>query len=146
KVAKKEHAQIVSVLKSIETLPPGLYAMKIAERKGRDGKVEYDVAFEERRLEDIAARLNRFDRNDETPFEAVAAISDFNQRAYESFLQPLVQASSGEYAAKMRRQTHPLRMQRWALSDLNPWRACSEPGPGTRACNAPRGPPGEGGA
>ena len=38
KVAKKEHAQIVSVLKSIETLPPGLYAMAINERKGRDGQ------------------------------------------------------------------------------------------------------------
>src|SRR5207344_1240730 len=49
KVAKKEHAQIVSVLKSIETLPAGLYAMRIAERKGRDGRVEYDVSFEERR-------------------------------------------------------------------------------------------------
>jgi poly(3-hydroxyalkanoate) synthetase len=34
KVAKKEHAQIVSVLKSIESLPPGLWAMKIADRKG----------------------------------------------------------------------------------------------------------------
>ena len=127
KVAKKEHAQIVSVLKSIETLPPGLYAMKITDRKGRDGKVEYEVAFEERRLEDIAARLNRFERNDEKPFEAVAAISEFNQRAYELFLQPLVQASSGEYGAKLRRQLHPLRMQRWSLSDLNPWLAWIAP-------------------
>ena len=31
KVATKEHAQIVSVLKSIEALPPGLYGMQIAE-------------------------------------------------------------------------------------------------------------------
>ena len=121
KVANKEHAQIVSVLKSIEALPPGLYAMKIAEHKDRDGKVEYTVTFEERRLEDITARLNRFGRQDEKPFEAVAAISDFNQRAYELFMQPLIQASSGEYAAKLRRQFHPLRMQRWSLSDLNPW-------------------------
>ena len=41
KVAKKEHAQIVSVLKSIEALPPGLYGMQIHERKGarRQGRV-----------------------------------------------------------------------------------------------------------
>src|SRR6476659_10111698 len=123
KVAKKEHAQIVSVLKSIETLPPGLYAMAINERKGRDGQTEYEVQFSERRLEDIVARLNRFERADEKPFEAVAAISEFNQRAYELFLQPLVQASSGEYRAKVSRQMHPLRMQRWAISDLNPWLA-----------------------
>ena len=59
KVARKEHAQIVEVLKSIEMLPPGLYGMRIHESKGRDGKVEYEVDFHERRLEDIAARLNR---------------------------------------------------------------------------------------
>src|SRR5207344_2975814 len=53
KVAKKEHAQIVSVLKSIETPPPGLYGMAINERKGRDGKIEYEVEFQERRLEEI---------------------------------------------------------------------------------------------
>ena len=121
KVAKKEHAQIVSVLKSIETLPPGLYAMAINERKGRDGKIEYEVQFSERRLEDIVARLNRFERADEKPFEAVAAISEFNQRAYELFLQPLIQSTSNEFTAKLRRQFHPLRFQRWALSDLNPW-------------------------
>ncbi len=121
KVAKKEHAQIVSVLQSIETLPPGLYAMEIREVKAAGGKVSYEVEFHERRLEDVAARLNRFDRNDERPFEAVAAISDFNQRAYELFLQPLVQATSNEFTAKLGRQFHPLRFQRWILSDLNPW-------------------------
>jgi len=122
KVAKKEHAQIVSVLKSVEALTPGLYAMKIVETK--DG---YDVSFEERRLEDVAAKLNRFERNDEKPFEAVAAISDFNQRAYELFLQPVVQATFGEYAGKVQRQFHPLRAQRWSMSDLNPWLAWVAP-------------------
>jgi len=127
KVAKKEHAQIVSVLKSIEVLPPGLWAMTIGERKGKDGAVDYEVSFEERRLEDVVARLNRFDRGDEKPFQAVAAISDFNQRAYELFVQPLVQSASNEYSAKLGRQFHPLRAQRWALSDLNPWMAWLEP-------------------
>jgi pimeloyl-ACP methyl ester carboxylesterase len=123
KVAKKEHAQSVSVLKAIEALPPGLYAMKIAERKSG----EYDVSFEERRLEDLAAKLNRFERQDEKPFEAVAAISEFNQRAYELFLQPVVQATSGELTGKLARQFHPLRAQRWSMSDLNPWLAWVAP-------------------
>ena len=123
KVAKKEHAQIVEVLQSIEALPPGLYGMKIRELKGRNGELEYQVEFSEHRLEDIVARLNRFERADEKPFEAVAAISDFNQRAYELFAQPLVQATANEYTAKLRRQFHPLRVQRWALSDFNPWTA-----------------------
>src|SRR4029077_543201 len=47
KVAKKEHAQIVSVLESIEALPPGLYGMQIAERKGDAGATSYDVSFVE---------------------------------------------------------------------------------------------------
>jgi hypothetical protein len=126
-VAKKEHAQIVELLKSIESLPPGLYGMRIHESKGRDGKVAYDVDFVEQRLEDIAARLNRLERNDEKPFEAVAAISEFNQRAYELFAQPFVQSLGNEATAKVSRQFHPLRFQRWAMSDLNPWLAWLAP-------------------
>jgi len=122
KVARKEHTQIVSALESIEMLPPGLYAMDIKERKGAGGGVEYDVTFSERRLEEVVERLNRFHRADEKPFEAVAAMSDFNQRAYELFLQPWIQAWSSEPLAKMLRAFHPLRFQRWALSDsYNPW-------------------------
>ncbi len=121
KVAKKEHAQIVSVMKSIESLPPGLYGMQITEERGADGKPEYDVSFVERNLEDVVARLNRFKRADEKPFEAVASVSEFNQRAYELFGQPMVQALSNDYSARLARELHPLRATRWALSDLNPW-------------------------
>ncbi|HEU5283496.1 MAG TPA: DUF3141 domain-containing protein [Burkholderiales bacterium] len=127
KVAKKEHAQIVSVLKSIEALPPGLYGMQITEGKGADGKPAYEVSFVERRLEDVAAHLNRFERADEKPFEAVTAVSEFNQRAYELFARPLVQALSNEYGAKLSREFHPLRFQRWAMSDLNPFLWWLEP-------------------
>jgi pimeloyl-ACP methyl ester carboxylesterase len=124
RVARKEHAQIVSVLKSIEALPAGLYGMQITERRSKEGPPQYDVQFVERRLEDIVAKLNRFKRADEKPFEAVAAVSEFNQRAYELFAQPLVQALSTEPTAKLMRAFHPLRWQRWAVSDaFNPWLA-----------------------
>ncbi len=136
KVAKKEHAQIVSVLKSIEVLPPGLYGMQIHESRGRDGKTEYKVEFHERRLEDITRQLNRLERADEKPFEAVAALSEFNQRAYELFAQPFVQAMSSEVTAKVSRQFHSLRFQRWAFSDLNPWLAWL--GPAAQAVKAQR--------
>jgi hypothetical protein len=127
KVAKKEHAQIVSVLKSVEALPPGLYGMKISETKGAKGKVDYRVDFVEHRLEEVVKRLNRFQRTDEKPFEAVAAVSEFNQRAYELFAQPLVQTTSSELGAKMQEAFHPLRFQRWAISDLNPFLAWLKP-------------------
>jgi pimeloyl-ACP methyl ester carboxylesterase len=136
KVAKKEHAQIVSVLKSVEALPPGLYGMEIVEENDADGKPMYDVRFHERQLEEVVQRLNRFKRADEKPFEAVAAISEFNQRAYELFAQPLVQAMSNEYTAKVSRSLHPLRASRWALSDLNPWLAWL--GPAAAAVKAQR--------
>ena len=123
KIAKKEHAQIVSVLKSVEALPPGIYGMAIHERKGAGGKVEYEVEFQEHRLEEIVGRLNRLNRADERPFEAVAAISEFNQRAYELFGRPVVKATANDLTAKLARQYHPLRFQRWAISDLNPWLA-----------------------
>ena len=121
KVAKREGAQIASVLKSIEALPPGLYGMKIVDQKGTNGSPTYDVSFVELRLEEIAARLNRFKRADERPFEAVKVVAELNQRVYEIFGRPLVQGLSNEYAAKFSRAFHPLRLQRWSISDLNPW-------------------------
>ena len=128
KVAKKEHAQIVSVLKSVESLAPGLYGMEIHERKGEGGTVEYEVEFREHRLEDISAYFDRFKRVDEKPFEAVAAISEFNQRAYELFAQPMVQSMSNEMSARLLREFHPLRVQNWALSSsVNPWMSLLAP-------------------
>ena len=107
KVAKKEHAQIVSVLKSIEGLPPGLYGMKINELKGVDQKVRYEVEFIEHRLEEVMGRLNRMKRVDEKPFEAVETLSDFNQRAYELFAQPFVQSLSNDFSANLGRSCIP---------------------------------------
>jgi hypothetical protein len=120
RVAKKEYTELVSVLKSIEALPPGLYGMQILEKKRADGRVEYEVQFVEHRLEEIVKRLNRFERADENPFQAVQEISKFNQQAYELFARPLAQAMSNE---RLSHDLNPLRVQRWAASDLNPWLA-----------------------
>ena len=123
-VALKEHASIVSVLKSADALPPGLYEMKINTLpKDESGKVTYEIEFEEHRLEAIIERINRFGRKDERPFQAVAVSSEFNQRVYETFLQPLVQSVSNDFTARLARFLHPLRVQHWALSDMNPWLA-----------------------
>jgi hypothetical protein len=127
KVAKKEYTQLVSVLQTIERLPPGLYGMHIIEHKGEGGRVEYEVEFREHRLEEITARFNRFHREDEKPFEAVEALSEFNQRAYELFVQPVVQSVSNDYVARLLQQFHPLRVQHWLLSSVNPWMAWLQP-------------------
>jgi len=127
RVAKKEHAQIVSVLKSIEALPPGLYGMKINEQPGPDDKPVYSVEFVEHRLEEVANRLNRFERKDEKPFAAAAMVSEFNQRAYDLFLSPLLKSMATDHAAKLAQQFHPLRAPRWAWSSMNPWLAWLKP-------------------
>jgi pimeloyl-ACP methyl ester carboxylesterase len=119
KVAKKEHTQIISVLKYIQALPPGLYGMEIHETTGADGTVEYDVTLHERKLEDLK-RLQKFDRVDEKPFEAVAALSELTERAYELLVRPAVREATPEWFAKLLREWHPLRVQRWWFSDRNP--------------------------
>jgi hypothetical protein len=120
KVARKEYTQIVSVLKSIEALAPGLYGMEISEAKDASGKPAYDVRFVEHRLEEVVARMNRFKRADERPFESVKAVAELNQQVYEMFGRPVVKSFANEYGARLAREFHPLRFQRWAFSDLNP--------------------------
>ncbi len=119
RVAKKEHAQIVEVLKSIESLRPGLYVMEIHETKGPDGRGEYEVKLEERRLEDLR-RLNRLERRDEKPFAVVATLSEATERLYTMFVRPFLRPLVNERMAAWARTFHPLRIQHWAISDLNP--------------------------
>jgi pimeloyl-ACP methyl ester carboxylesterase len=118
-VAKKEHAQIVELLRQIQQLPPGLYAMDIRERERRGGGVAYEVTIVERTLEDLR-KMQKYDRVDEKPFEAVAALSELTERSYELLVRPIVRQLSPEWLAKLRREFHPLRVQRWAFSDRNP--------------------------
>jgi pimeloyl-ACP methyl ester carboxylesterase len=118
-VAKKEHAQIVEVLKYIQQLPPGLYGMEIEETHDKHGEVSYEVTLKERKVEDLRS-LQKYDRVDEKPFEAVAALSELLERAYSLLVRPFVREMSPEWLAKLRRNMHPLRVQYWAMSDKNP--------------------------
>ena len=103
KVAKKEHAQIVEVLKYIQQLPPGLYGMDIEEHYDAHGEVSYDVTLKERKVEDLRS-LQKFDRVDEKPFEAVAALSELLERAYSLLARPFVREMTPEWLAKVRRR------------------------------------------
>ncbi len=120
KVAKKEHAQIVEVLKYIQQLPPGLYGMDIEEHFDAHGEVSYEVTLKERKVEDLRS-MQKFDRVDEKPFQAVAALSELLERAYSLLARPFVRELSPEWLAKARRTMHPLRVQYWAFSDKNPF-------------------------
>lgn len=118
-VAKREHTQIVDLVEYLEHLPPGLYGMQIEEQKTKDG-VRYDVVLTERRVEDLQI-LQKYGRKDEIPFEAVETVSETLASAYETFVRPVVAPAFTPAAAKVARTFNPQRVQRWALSDLNPF-------------------------
>ena len=118
-VSKKEHAQIVEVLEYIESLRPGLYLMDIHQAKCPTAEDEWDVTIEEHDLEDLRV-INRLERQDEKPFEVVAQTSAWNEKLYLLFGRPLLQSLVTPGIAELGRFLHPLRLQRWALSDGNP--------------------------
>ncbi len=50
----------------------------------------------------------------------MAALSELNERAYELLVRPFVREAMPEWLAKLLREWHPLRVQRWWFSDRNP--------------------------
>ena len=122
-VARKEHAGFVELLDLIEALPPGLYEMLIEDKQPGMRAAQlvpdrYVTRFEQRSLADIARLCG--DREGERPFEVVRRLSEVNAGLYEQLVAPAVRAVANEPVAEATRRLHPLRAQRWALSDLNP--------------------------
>ncbi|MDO5647041.1 DUF3141 domain-containing protein [Paracoccus sp. (in: a-proteobacteria)] len=118
KIAKKEHTEMASTLKTIEALAPGLYEMKIEDVDHKDGGVEFTVGFVERTLDDIRALDDGF--NDERPFAAVARTSEIHAQIYETLVRPWVQAMITPSMAEASRAFHPQRVQRAVMSSRNP--------------------------
>lgn len=119
KVAVKEHDQIIGLIDRIATLPPGLYAMDIVEESGPDGEPVYTASVTERRLEELC-QLNHFERHDEIPFASVELVSELNERLYQLTLRPWLRALSNPASAALLRAFHPLRLERWSWTSLNP--------------------------
>ncbi len=114
-VAKKEHKEIIRSSEMMEFLPPGLYEMVIEDDLSAGS---FTTHFEERTLEDIKALDDA--PEEEEDFSVVAQVSEFNDRLYRNFASPWVKALSSEFSAEMLRWLHPLRTQRYMISDMNP--------------------------
>jgi Protein of unknown function (DUF3141) len=112
-VANKQHEQISSVVKTIESLAPGLYELLIGEDENG-----YTVAFEERTIDDILAVDDG--RDEELEFAAVAGLSEWATKTYELTWRPLLRALVTPAAAEGRKHCHPLRMQHYFFSYRNP--------------------------
>ncbi|HSO20864.1 MAG TPA: DUF3141 domain-containing protein, partial [Desulfosarcina sp.] len=117
-VARREHAEIINSVETIGYLAPGLYEMVIEGEPSKPWLNDHRVTFVERDMEDLL-RLDD-DLEDENAFRPVAAISRFNDTLYRAFVSPWVRAAVDESAAEVIRQLHPLRVQRYWFSDLNP--------------------------
>ncbi|NKC34589.1 DUF3141 domain-containing protein, partial [Roseomonas sp. BU-1] len=119
KIAQKEHAQVASVMQTIEALAPGLYEMRIEAASGEGQHRSFTVSFEERSLADLRGADDG--RQDERPFAAVARLSEAQAEFYDVALRPMVQAMVQPGLAELARSLHPLRTQRSAMASSNPF-------------------------
>ncbi|WP_349357881.1 DUF3141 domain-containing protein [Stappia sp.] len=118
-VARREHTQMASTLKTIEALPPGLYEMKIEDQIGEGHETRFTVSFHKRKLAELE-NVGDDGREEEFAFASVARMSEHLAEAYDTTLRPMVQASVSEHSANLMRAMHPLRLQRRALASNNP--------------------------
>jgi len=117
-VAKKEHKEIIGSMDMIDYLEPGLYEMVIEQGDNEMVMAENRVRFEERTFDDIMTLDDGME--DELDFEPVAFLSEVNDSLYKAFFSPMVKMATTEFTAEFLRQLHPLRVQRYPISDLNP--------------------------
>ncbi|MEQ1671935.1 MAG: DUF3141 domain-containing protein, partial [Hyphomicrobium sp.] len=117
-VAKREHTQVASTLKTIESLSPGLYEMSIEDCKGEGHDKHFTVSFQKRRMTDLAQMDDG--RQEDYAFAAVARMSENLAEVYDSTLRPFVKSAVCGEVAAMSRSLHPLRTQRTMLASQNP--------------------------
>jgi hypothetical protein len=125
-IARKEHDQLVSSLDVIESLPPGLYEMRLQAKDGVDVQRwdslepgDYSVHYEHRTMHDILD-LNPEGRDEEALFSTIAKVSAFNAQWYKACVRPWVRAVARRATGDAVARLHPLRLQRELLSDAAP--------------------------
>ncbi|WP_068117239.1 alpha/beta fold hydrolase [Tropicimonas marinistellae] len=118
KIAKREHTEMASTLKTIEALAPGLYEIVIEDVQGEGHEKHFALSFARRTLKDVAAHSGL--RRDEPAFAAVARASEAITEAYDTMVSPVLQATVTEDMGKIARDTHPMRLQRRAFGTSNP--------------------------
>ena len=125
-IARKEHDQLVTSLDVIESLPPGLYEMKLEAKAGKEAMRweelepgDYTVHYEHRKMADILA-LNPEGREEEALFSTIAQVSELNATLYKTMVRPWVKLIATRPVGDAIGKMHPLRMQRQMFSDSFP--------------------------
>jgi pimeloyl-ACP methyl ester carboxylesterase len=123
KAGKKEHMQIMKSIDFIEALAPGLYEMIIVDKGKKEEVSDYDVRFEERDFKDLLALSADSEtmNEEDADFSRVAAVSEMNDWLYNTFASPWVKMFSTETSARIMKQLHPLRVNKYIFSEkVNP--------------------------
>ncbi|ASU38969.1 poly(3-hydroxyalkanoate) synthetase [Herbaspirillum sp. meg3] len=122
-IALKEHDQLVTSLDVIESLPPGLYEMKLEAKAGKEEQRwdelepgDYTVHYQHRTMEDIR-KINPEGREEEAMFSTIAQWSEFNANLYKTYVRPWVKMTATREVANAMVKMNPLRMQRQMFSD-----------------------------
>ncbi len=118
-IAKRQHTEIISTLKAIEALAPGLYEMTITEEIGEGINKQFQVAFDERQIDQMMEQAGGVD--DVAPFATVARFSHLSGELYDLTLRPMIKSLVTEQSAEFVNQWHPLRVKRYVTSQFNPW-------------------------
>lgn len=122
-VARREHSQMASTLKTIEALTPGLYEMQIEDKAGEGREAQFTVSFSRRTMADLAAETGG--RRDEAAFTGVARLSEGLAEWYDLTLSPLISAAVTPQAGRALRRMNPMRLSREATG-LEPVEALAE--------------------
>lgn len=131
-VARREHRKLLSASEAVKSLEPGLYEMLIEDTPtANKSQPHHEVHFEARKIADIFNTEQNAQQYDVKPqFALVDQVSKANNALYDNFVRPWLRQVVNEPLADMLRKTHPLRMQQYAYSSLNPafsWLASSAP-------------------
>ena len=118
-IAKKEHTEVTSTMKTIEALSPGLYEMTIDKQVGEGVDAQFQVSFPERKMSDLQAIDDN--RDEERDFAAVVPPVGTGRRA----LRPDAASAGsglGHRANPPNSCARPIRarVQRQMFSDQNP--------------------------
>jgi hypothetical protein len=125
-IARKEHDQLVTSLDVVESLPPGLYEMKLEAKAGMEARRwdqpepgDYAVHYEYRTMDDIRA-LNPEGREEEAMFSSISKVSELNAIIYKTWVRPWVKMLATRQVADAIGMLTPMRVQRQVFSDSFP--------------------------
>ncbi|WP_179379333.1 DUF3141 domain-containing protein [Jannaschia marina] len=117
-VARREHEEFVSTLKTLEAFPPGLYEMVIEDVQGRGEDKRFEVSFARRSFEELSAVTGG--RADEAAFAGAARASEALAEVYDTAVAPMLKRAVDPELAGRMRAAHPARSMRRAFASDRP--------------------------